>query len=384
MAKTTVDVTALLADAPVLAVFGGVDTHGRVHVAAVVDQLGRVLGTKSFPASAAGYERLRRWLAGFGPLVAVGVEGTGSYGAGLARALTAAGVHVVEADRPDRSARRRAGKDDCLDAISAATAVASGRASGTPKTRTGEVEAIRALRVARSSAIKARTAAFNQLKDLRLAAPEALREELEDLKLPALARAAAAWELPAPAASARTGGRPGPRPLGQLADPATATRIAMRAIAARIAGLNAGISALDTDLDALVTATAPTLTGLFGVGTDTAGQLLVTAGDNPERLRTESALARLLGIAPIPASSGNTTRHRLHRGGDRHGNAAVYRIAVVRMRYDERTQRFVTERIAQGKTKPMIIRSLKRYLVREIYQALMTDFNTPENTPSDT
>lgn len=156
----------------------------------------------------------------------------------------------------------------------------------------------------------------------------------------------------------------------------------MRTIGQRVAELDAEITALDTDLDALLSATAPTLLSLFGVGTDTAGQLLVTAGDNPERLRSEAALARLLGIAPIPASSGNTTRHRLHRGGDRHGNCAVYRIAVVRLRHDARTQEFVTTRTAQGKTKTMIIRSLKRYLVREIYPALITDLTSPITTPS--
>lgn len=382
MTKTTVDVTVLLADAPVLAVFGGVDTHGRVHVAAAVDQLGRVLGTRGFPVSAAGYRALRCWLVAFGTLVAVGVEGTGSYGAGLARALAEAGTTVVEVDRPDRSARRRAGKDDSLDAISAACAVASGRATGTPKTRTGAVEAIRALRIARSGAIKARTMAFNQLKDLRLSAPQQLREELSELTLPALARTVTAWTLPAPASPARAGARPGPRPLEHLADPTTATRLAMRTLGHRVTELDAEIAALDTDLDALVAATAPTLISLFGVGTDIAGQLLVTAGDNPERLRSESSLARLLGIAPIPASSGNTTRHRLHRGGDRHGNCAVYRIAVVRLRHDARTQEFVTTRTAQGKTKTMIIRSLKRYLVREIYPALITDLNNPKTTPS--
>lgn len=382
MTKTTVDVTALLADVPVLAVFGGVDTHGRVHVAAAVDQLGRVLGTQGFPATAGGYRALRRWLVAFGVLVAVGVEGTGSYGAGLARALSEAGVEVVEVDRPDRSARRRAGKDDTLDAISAACAVASGRATGTPKSRDGAVEAIRVLRVARAGAIKARTAAFNQLKDLRLSAPEPLREQLNGLTLPVLARTVAAWRLPAPTAPFRAGARPGPRPLDQLRDPATATRLAMRGIGRRVAELDAEITALDTDLAALVTTTAPTLCALFGAGIDTAGQLLVTAGDNPHRLRSESTLARLLGIAPIPASSGNTTRHRLHRGGDRHGNCAVYRIALVRMRHDPRTQKFLTTHTAQGKTKPMIIRSLKRYLVREIYRALITDLNNQKSTPT--
>lgn len=197
MTKTTVNVTELLADAPVLAVFGGVDTHARVHVAAAVDQLGRVLGTKSFPASAAGYQALRCWLVGFGTLVAVGVEGTGSYGAGLARALAEAGIMMVEVDRPDRSARRRGGKD------------------------------------------------------LRLAAPEQLREELAGLKLPALARTVTAWTLPAPACPARAGARPGPRPLDQLADPTTATRIALHTLGHRIAELDVEIAALDTDLEGL-------------------------------------------------------------------------------------------------------------------------------------
>lgn len=197
MAKSRVDVTALTAGVPVLAVVGGVDTHGWVHVAAAVDQLGRLLGSRSFAATAVGYRALHRWLVAFGALVAVGVEGTGSYGAGRARALSAAGVVVVEVDRPDRSTRRRVGKDDELDGISAARAVAAGTASGTPKSRTGAVEAIRALRVARAGAIKARTAAFNQLKDLRCCAPEPLRATLTGMSLPVVARTVASWRIPA-------------------------------------------------------------------------------------------------------------------------------------------------------------------------------------------
>lgn len=382
MAKSRVDVTALTAEVPVLGVWGGVDTHGTTHVAAAVDQLGRLLGTRSFAATAAGYRVLHRWLVGFGPLLAVGVEGTGSYGAGLARSLSSAEVVVVEVDRSDRSARRRVGKDDELDAISAARAVAAGTASGIPKTRTGAVEAIRALRVARAGAIKARTAALNQLKDLRLCAPEPLRAQLTGLSLPALAVAALRWRLPAPGAPTRAGARPRARTVETLADPSTATRIAMRAIGRRVAELDTEIAALDTDLHALVTTTAPTLTALFGVGVDTAGQLLVTAGDNPDRLRSEASLARLLGIAPIPASSGTTSQHRLHRGGDRAGNCAVYRIVIVRLRHDQRTRDFAAARTAQGKPKPTIIRSLKRYVVREIYRALMTDLNKLKSMPS--
>jgi transposase len=382
MAKSMVDVTLVTAQVPVVAVVGGVDTHGRVHVAAALDQLGRLLGTRSFVATAAGYRALHRWLVAFGALVAVGVEGTGSYGAGLTRALSAAGVAVAEVDRPDRSTRYRAGKDDVLDAISAARAVLAGRATGIPKARTGAVESIRALRVARSGAIKARTAALNQLKDLRVGAPELLRGQLRGLSLPVLARTAGAWRLPAPGASRRAGARPVARPVELLGDPTTATRLAMHTIARRVAALDTEIAALDADLTVLVTTTAPTLTGIYGVGVDTAGQLLVTAGDNPDRLHSEAALARLLGIAPIPASSGNTTRHRLHRGGDRAGNCAVHRIVIVRLRHDQRTRDFAVTRTAQGKPKPMIIRSLKRYVVREVYHALMTDLNKATAIPS--
>lgn len=156
----------------------------------------------------------------------------------------------------------------------------------------------------------------------------------------------------------------------------------MRSIGRRVTELDTEITALDTDLRALVTATAPALTGLYGVGVDIAGQLLVTAGDNPDRLHSEAALARLLGIAPIPASSGTTTRHRLHRGGDRAGNCAVHRIVIVRLRHDQRTRDFAAARTAQGKPKPMIIRSLQRYVVREIYRALMTDLNNLKSIPS--
>lgn len=374
MTKTMVDVTASLGGLPVMAVVGGVDTHGRVHVAAAVDQLGRVLGTRSFPVGAAGYAALAGWLRSRGPqLLAVGVEGTGSYGAGLARALCAAGIVVVEVDRPDRSARRRAGKDDDGDAISAARAVLGSRATGTPKAHTGAVEAIRALRVARSGAIKARTAALNQLKDLRITAPEPLRAQLETLSLPGLATRVAGFRLPLATRPGLRGPRPDPQ---MLADPTHATKLAMRRIGRRITALDAEIAEADTELDALVAATAPTTLGISGAGPEVVGQLLVTAGDNPERLRSEAALARLLGIAPIPASSGNTTQHRLHRGGDRAGNTAIWRIVIVRLRHDPATRAYLARRTAEGLTKRMIIRCLKRFVVREVYQALTTDLAT--------
>jgi transposase len=357
---------AALGQVPVSAVVGGVDTHHQVHVAAALDQAGRVLGTRGFPVSEAGYTALARWLGAFSaPLVAVGVEGAGSYGAGLARALTQAEITVVEVDRPDRAARRREGKDDDLDAINAARAVLGGRARGVAKQRSGATEAIRALRTARASAIKARTMALNQLKDLRLTAPAPLRASLEGLSLPELAAHAAALR-PAPASDAAT-----------LADPTHATKLAMRRLGRRVAALHTEITEADTELRVLVEATAPATLALLGAGIDVAGQLLVTAGENPDRLHNEAALARLLGVAPIPASSGNTRHHRLHRGGDRAGNAAIYRMAITRLRHHRPTQAYATRRTTEGLPKRMIIRCLKRYIVREVYHALISDLTTP-------
>jgi transposase len=345
-------------------VTGGVDTHGRTHHAAVVDQVGRVLGDQEFAATAAGYRALLAWLRSFGRLVKVGVEGTGSYGAGLARHLTAQGIELVEVDRPDRRTRRSKGKSDPIDAIAAARAALSGQAAGTPKTRTGPVEAIRTLRVARAGAIKARTAALNQLHGLITAAPETLRAEL--VTLPTTARVAAC--------AAFTADQP------RLADPVEATKAALHAIAARVQALTTEITQADKRLRPLVTRTAPRLSALPGVGPEVAGQLLATAGDNPDRLRCEAALAHLCGAAPIPASSGRTDRHRLNRGGDRQANRALYTIALSRMRTDPRTRYYIERRTKQGLTKKEIIRCLKRYLVREVHTALLADFTALNST----
>ena len=345
-------------------VTGGVDTHGKTHHAAVVDQTGRLLGDRQFPATAAGYQALLDWLRSFGRIATVGVEGTGSYGAGLARCLTGAGVSVVEVDRPDRKTRRAKGKSDPIDAIAAARAAVSGQATGIPKTRTGPVEAIRVLRVGRRGAVKARTAAYNQLHGLITAAPEGLRVQLITQRGTALLDAC--LNLPVDDT--------------QLNDPIQATSAALHAIAARIHALTAEITQADQRLRPAVAATAPRLHALYGVGPEVAGQLLSTAGDNPDRLRSEAALAHLCGIAPIPASSGRTDRHRLNRGGDRAANNAIHTITLTRMRYDPRTQAYVQRRTKQGLTKKEIIRCLKRYVVREVHHALLADFkalNTP-------
>jgi transposase len=344
-------------------VTGGVDTHGRTHHAAVVDQIGRVLGDREFPATAAGYRQLLAWLRRHGRLVKVGVEGTGTYGAGLARHLSAAGVTLVEVDRPDRKTRRSKGKSDPIDAVAAARAALSGQASGTPKTRTGPVEAIRALRVARRGAVKARTAALNQLHGLITSAPEALRVDLAALSGPALVTACT--QLPAD---------------GPMTDPIHATRAALAAIATRVQALTAEISQADQRLKPALAQTAPRVCALFGVGPDVAGQLLTTAGDNPDRLRSEAALAHLCGVAPIPASSGRTDRHRLNRGGDRAANTALHTITLCRMRHDPRTRAYLERRTTQGLTKKEIMRCLKRYIVREVHAALIADFTALNTT----
>jgi len=339
---------------------GGVDTHQDTHHAAALDHNGRILGDHPFPATPTGYQQLTAWLTSFGTITAIGIEGTGSYGAGLTRHLTTCHLKTIEVDRPDRRTRRAKGKSDPIDAINAARAVLSGQATGTPKTRTGPVEAIRALRQTRAGAVKARTAALNQLRNLITTAPDTLRTTLTGRHGTALLTTCLALPLDEQ----------------HLHDPATATTAALHALAGRIHALNTEITLADKRLRPLVTTTAPTLIALPGVGPEVAGQLLTTAGDNPHRLHSEAALARLCGAAPIPASSGRTDRHRLHRGGDRQANRALYTITLSRMRHDQKTRDYVQRRTQQGLTKKEIIRCLKRYIVREIYTALTTDFTT--------
>lgn len=337
---------------PPVVVTVGIDTHGDVHVAAVLDERGRLLGTELFPTTRVGHRRLEDWARGFGSIDEIGIEGTGAWGAGIARHLTAAGYRVSEVDRPDRKTRRQRGKSDTIDAEAAARAVQAGTASGTPKLRTGRVEAIRALRVARRSAIKARSQAAHQIHSLVSTAPDELRDQLRNLRLRDLVDTATRF-----------------RP-GDPTDPVQATKTSLRSIARRYQHLHDEIVELDAILDELVTDTAPNLVALNGVGTDVAGQLLVTAGDNPHRLRNDAAFSHLCGASPIPASSGRTHRHRLNRGGDRAANAALYRIVLSRLRWDPRTRAYAQRRTSEGLTKPEIIRCLKRYVAREIHREL--------------
>jgi hypothetical protein len=335
-------------------VTGGVDTHQDTHTAAALDAAGRVLGSAQFPATPAGYAALLGWLRSLGDLVLVGIEGTGAYGAGLTRYLHTEQVALVEVDRPDRRTRRWQGKSDPVDACAAARAALAAHATGIPKQRDGQVEALRNLRVARRSAIAQRADVQRQIRTLLVTAPEPLRSELRELPVRQLvARCAAAVA-----------------DLSRADQPTHAAMIALRCLARRHQQLTTEISDLDTVIGPLVEKINPRLSALNGIGPDVAGQLLVTAGDNPHRLRCEAAFAMLCGAAPLPASSGRTHRHRLNRGGDRQANAALYRTVLCRMRWDPRTRAYVERRTKEGMSKKEIIRCLKRYLAREIYPIL--------------
>ena len=335
-------------------VTGGVDTHADVHVAAAVcSQSHQLLGCATFDTTPTGYVKLLAWLVGFGKLDQVGIEGTGTYGAGLARYLTAEGVPLVEVDRPDRAARRQHGKSDTIDAEAAARAVLSGRASGTPKSRDGIIEAIRVHQVVYRSAVRARTAAINQFHAVVVSAPAEIREFLQQMPLKQRFERARRWRQ---------------RDGDDIA--CRATRQVLRELALRIQLLDDQAHRTEAELDVLTDRAAPALRDLVGVGIHTAARLLVTAGDNPERLHSEAAFAHLCGVAPIRASSGKTNRHRLNRGGDRSANHALWTIAMSRRTCDQRTIAYVARRTAEGLSTREITRCLKRYIAREVHRAI--------------
>ena len=318
---------------PAARVVVGVDTHRDEHVAVAVDQLGARLGQHRLPTTHDGYEGFHRWATSLGEIVAFGIEGTGSYGAGLTRYLARRGHNVIEVNRPDRSTRRRLGRTDPIDAEMAARAVLAGVAKDSPKSGVDEVEMIRMFKIAKDSAIKARTQAMNQVKALIVTAPVELREELSGLDGCRLVERCAGF-----------------RP-GRLATPTAAVKHVLRRLTRRHGWLTSEIKGINNELFRLTAETAPALVDTFGIGPDIAATLLVTAGSNPERLRSESAFAALCGVNPIPASSGKTNRHRLNRGGDRQANAALYRVVLVRLCYDERTREYMRRRTGERDDK---------------------------------
>lgn len=341
-------------------VVGGVDTHRSAHVAAVVDTTGRILGTASFSATSQGYRSLLTWLGRHGTLIRVGVEGTGAYGAGLARFLAGREVEVVEVNRPNRQHRRRRGKSDTADAEAAARAALNGDATAIPKAGDGLVEGLRAAKIAHRSALKARTQAVLQIRDLIVTAPAALRDQLEHLTNDQRVEICARY-------------RPGDHhELEQV------VKAALRSLARRVQALSVEIDELEGMIHQLCAAANPALLGAHGVGPDTAAVLLVAAGDNPERMHSEQAFAALCGASPIEASSGRTVRHRLNRGGDRQANSALWRIVLVRMATDARTKAYVEARTRDGKTKKEIIRCLQRYIAREVFRLLTNPHPVPD------
>jgi transposase len=340
------------------AVVGGADTHAdTIHVAAI-DALGRELGDREFRTTPDGYLQALVFLTGFGALVLLGVEGTSSYGAGFTRAAREAGIEVREVLRPERSVRRMRGKSDPIDAYQAARAVLSGQAAAAPKDE--DIEAIRALHNARRSAIKARTAAMNQIHQMLITAPTQVREKYRRLKDKPLVSALASC-----------------RPGGQ--DPtARAVLTALKTLAKRHQFLTAQANDLEHQIRELTRAANPHLMSLHGVGPHTAAQLLITAGGNPDRLLSEASFAALCGTAPVPASSGKTTRHRLSRGGDRAANCALHTIALVRMSFDPRTRDYVRTQSDNGREDTEILRLLKRAIAREVFKSLTRGLAAPD------
>jgi len=332
-------------------IVGGVDTHKDLHVAAVVDEVDRVLASQCFATTRHGYKQMLAWMRTFGSLQRVGIEATGSYGAGLLRYMQKAGVEVLEVTTPDKHDRRKRGKNDDLDAQNAAHA---GKRTVTPKSRDGMIESLRVLKACRKTAVAARRVALQMIQNTIVCAPDELRELLRKMTRMQLIRTLAAW-------------RPD---LTDYRNVASAYRITLKSLGRRYLELHDEIADLDTMIVAIVDELAPALVARNSIGHETAAQLLLTAGDNVQRLRSEASFAALCGVSPVPASSGKTTRHRLSRGGDRAANSALHIIAIGRLRTDPRTQAYVAKRITEGHSKLEAIRCLKRYIAREVFSLI--------------
>jgi transposase len=334
----------------------GVDTHKDEHVAVAVDGVGGVIDPpRHVTANPAGYAELLAWAQSLGQVHAFGVEGCGSYGSGWVKFLRRHDQTVREVARPPRRGERRmSGKSDAIDAEHAARVLLSGEGTATPKLADGPIEAIRVLKIARNTAVKAHTTTMITLKAVVVTAPDELRGDLEPLSDHQLILACAALDT-----------------AGDIGDPVVAIRHSLASLARRYLDLHEEIKIHTAHLKRLVTTTAPQMLERFGVGFDTAAQMLITAGDNTNRVRSEAAFAKLCGVCPIPAGSGKTSgRHRLNRGGNRQANAALHRVVIVRMRWHPPTITYVNRRTAEGLSKKDIIRCLKRFVARELYHLL--------------
>jgi transposase len=334
----------------------GVDTHDEIHVAAAINGLGQILEVIEIPSNRAGYRQLFCWARRLGWFERAGIEGTGSYGAGLARYLIDSGIAVIEVDRPNRQRRRRRGKSDAADAEAAARAVLAGEAATIAKDTTSTVEAIRMLTVARRSAVKAQVQTGNQMKDIIVTAPEQIRDQLSDKSTRQRVKICAAW-----------------RPTSTIGDPTSAARYTLWTLARRWQTLNAEIKELNKARRPLIHATVPTLLAEHGVGEETAAALVIAAGQNPDRLKTEGSFAALCGTSPVDASTGKQQHHRLNRGGNRQANAALYTITMVRWRDCPETAAFIAKQRAKGKTDRHTRRCIKRALARRFHHIILHD-----------
>jgi transposase len=331
----------------------GVDTHLDEHVVAIIAaRSGAVVAQRSLQASARGYAAALRFAAAEANGARVwAIEGTGSYGAGLARFLAGRGETVLEISRTPRAERRLRGKDDALDATRTARAALAGETLALP--RSGERrEALRLLLVARRSAVDVRREALGQLRGVIVTAPDKLREELRVLPTGRLLERCSRL-----------------RRSSKVGADELATRLVLRSLASRIEAATLEAAELERELLGHVRALAPALLEEPGVGPIVAAQLIV-AWSHPGRLRSEAAFARLAGVAPLPASSGKTTRHRLSRGGDRQLNRALHTVVLHRRQHDPATRDYIARRIAEGKSRRDATRLLKRYLARHLYRLL--------------
>ena len=334
------------------AITGGVDTHLDVHVAAALDERGAQLGVESFADHGLGLSGTAGWLEGFGTLELVGVEGTGSYGAGLTRHLSATRSPSSRWTGPTASA---------AGARASPTRTTRWPQPGPPRAVTPPGRPRPGTETSRPCGYSvspgprpgaARTQAINQMRSLVSTAPEELRAELRDLSIYKVLTVASAL-----------------RHTGQT-DVTTVTKLTLRTLARRALSLEEEVKEIDRLLKTLVAETAPELNAIDGVGTDVASAILVAAGDNPERLKSESTFAKLCGVSPLDASSGKQERHRLNRSGDRQANSALWHIVFTRMVNDPRTKHYIERRMKEGRTKKEAIRCLKRYVAREVFAAL--------------
>jgi len=342
----------------------GVDTHRDSHTAAVCDPTGAVLVHTTVATTTTGHRQLLRLAQRQAPGRRVwAVEGTGSFGAGLTSLLVACGEVVVEVDRPKRPARRNGAKSDVLDAARAAREVLAREHLAQPRAR-GDREAMRVLLATRRCAVDARTKAINQLKALIVSAPPELRQRLrhhctaQQVRRCARLRVHRAYSIEY-----------------------RVTVQAMRATARRIRLLEVEAAQHQAELDRLIGQVAPFLLNELGIGALTAAQLLVS-WSHPGRVRSEAAFAMLAGVAPLEASSGRVTRHRLNRAGDRQLNRALHVVALTRLRQDPATSRYVARRRAEGKSDKEIRRCLKRILARNLFRLMQRQLTPAPASPA--